>query len=210
MITIHHLGVSQSDRIVWLMHELGLPYHLEWYDRGPDGLMPPAYLALHPAATAPVITDGKLVLAESAAIVEYISQRYGNGKLSVPPAAPNYPDYLYFMQFNNNVQGMFFAKLALGAAGDGAPALVRGLVKRREDGYYRFLEQQLGNHPFVAGPDFTCADVMVTFNLTSLSRFGGRTVDDLPNVQAYMARITQRPAYVEAMKIAGPGATKPA
>ena len=210
MITIHHLGVSQSDRIVWLMHELGLPYDLKWYDRGPDGLMPPEYLALHPAATAPVITDGKLVLAESGAIVEYISQRYGNGKLSVPPAAPNYPDYLYFMHWSNNVQGMFFSKLAANASG-GANAVnvVSGLIKRREDGYHRALEQQLGKYDFAAGPEFTCADVMITFNLTSLSRFGGRPIDDLPNVQKYVARITQRPAYVEAMKIAGPGAVKP-
>ena len=115
MLTIHHLGVSQSDRIVWLMEELGLPYELKWYDRGPDGLLPPEYLALHPAATAPVIADGERVLAESAAIVEYISHRYGGGRLSVAPDRPNYPDYLYWMHFNNNVQGLFFAKLAAGA-----------------------------------------------------------------------------------------------
>lgn len=208
MITIHHLGVSQSDRIVWLMEELGLPYELLWYDRGADGLMPPEYLALHPAATAPVVEDGDLVLAESAAICEYVSQRHGKGRLSVAPDRPNYFDYLYFMHFNNNVQGMFFAKLAAGAAkNDGG--VVAGLLKRREDGYYRYLDQQLGKHEFVAGPDFTCADVMVTFNLTSLSRFGGRTIDDLPNVLSYVERITKRPAYVEAMQIAGPTATKP-
>jgi glutathione S-transferase len=85
-----------------------------------------------------------------------------------------------------------------------------GVIVRREDGYYRVLEQQLGRHPYVAGPDFTCADIMVTFNLTSLSRFGGRTIDDLPNVQSYVARITERPAYVAAMKLAGPTAQKPA
>lgn len=207
MITIHHLGVSQSDRIVWLMEELGLPYRLKWYDRGPDGLAPPEYLALHPAATAPVIEDGSLVLAESAAICEYVSQRYGAGKLSVAVSQPNYPDYLYFMHWNNNVQGMFFSKLAAGAAkSDGGP--IAGVLKRREDGYYRMLEQQLAKNEFVAGPELTCADIMVTFNLTSLSRFGGRTIDDLPNVQAYVGRITKRPAYVKAMQIAGPTAVK--
>jgi glutathione S-transferase len=210
MITIHHLGVSQSDRIVWLMEELGLPYELKWYDRGPDGLAPPEYLALHPAATAPVIQDGDLVLAESAAICEYVSQRYGKGRLSVAPDRPNYPDYLYFMHFNNNVQGMFFAKLAANAAGgQNASNPVAGVIKRREDGYYRYLEQQLAKNAYAAGSEFSCADVMIAFNLTSLSRFGGRTIDDLPNVQAYVARIAQRPAYVKAMKIAGPTATKP-
>lgn len=206
MLTIHHLGVSQSDRVVWLMEELGLPYRLEWYDRGPDGLMPPAYVALHPAATAPVITDGDRVLAESGAIVEYISHRYGGGRLSVTPDQPNYPDYLYWMHFNNNVQGLFFAKLASGGQPD---PRVGGFVRRREDGYYRYLNQCLGESPYVAGPEFTCADIMVAFNLTSLSRFGGRPIDDLPNVLAYVERITKRPAYAKAMEIAGPGATRP-
>src|SRR6185436_16999799 len=77
MITIHHLGVSQSDRVVWLMEELGLPYHLKWYKRGPDLLAPPEFLALHPAATAPIIEDGDMLLAESGAIVEYICHRHG-------------------------------------------------------------------------------------------------------------------------------------
>jgi glutathione S-transferase len=206
MLTLHHLGVSQSDRIVWLMEELGLPYRLVWYDRGPDGLAPPEYLALHPAATAPVIEDGELVLAESAAIVEYISHRYGGGRLSVAPDRPEYPDYLYWMHFNNNVQGLFFAKLAAGAA---TPAPVRAFIERRENGYYRHLERRLGASPYVAGAELTCADLMVTFNLTSLSRFGGRTIDDLPNVLAYVDRIAKRPAYVKAMGIAGPSATRP-
>lgn len=209
MITIHHLGVSQSDRIVWLMEELALPYRLKWYDRGADGLMPPEYRALHPAATAPVIEEDGRMLAESAAICEYVSQRYAGGRLSVAPDRANYFDYLYFMHWNNNVQGMFFAKLGAGAALKDAANPVAGVIKRREDGYYRVLEQQLAKNPFVAGSDFSCADIMVTFNLTSLSRFGGRTIDDLPNVQAYVARIAQRPAYVKAMKIAGPTATRP-
>jgi glutathione S-transferase len=210
MITIHHLGVSQSDRIVWLMEELKLPYRLEWYDRGPDGLLPPAYLTLHPAATAPVITDGDLVLPESAAIVEYISHRYGEGRLSVAPERPNYPDYLYWMHFNNNVQGLFFAGLASRAQGAGdAKNPVLGFIERRESGYYRHLDQRLGESPYLAGPDFTCADLMVTFNLTTLSRLGGRSIDDLPHVAPYLERITRRPAYMRAMSIAGPTATRP-
>jgi glutathione S-transferase len=208
MITIHHLGVSQSDRIVWLMEELGLPYQLKWYDRGPDGLMPPEYLALHPAATAPVITDGDRVIAESAAICEYVSHRYGGGRLSVAPDQPNYADYVYWMHFNNNVQGLFFAKLAAGAQSGGAANPVLGFIKRREDGYHRFLNQRLGESPYLAGPEFTLADIMVTFNLTSLSRFGGRPIDDLPNVLGYVERITKRPAYAKAMEIAGPAAKR--
>lgn len=87
MITIHHLGVSQSERIVWLMEELELPYRLKWYRRKQDRLAPDEYLALHPAATAPVIEDGDSVLAESGAILEYICHRYASGKLKEPAAA---------------------------------------------------------------------------------------------------------------------------
>jgi glutathione S-transferase len=208
MLTIHHLGVSQSDRIVWLMEELGLPYRLKWYDRGPDGLAPPEYRALHPAATAPVIEDDGRVLAESAVIVEYISHKYGGGRLSVMPGDASYPEYLYWMHFNNNVQGLFFAQLALGTRQDPDSARVAGFIERRRDGYYRTLERRLGESTYLAGPQLTCADIMVTFNLTSLSRFGGRSIDDLPNVLAYVERIGQRPAYQKAMAIAGPSAPR--
>lgn len=211
MIIIHHLGVSQSDRIVWLMEELGLPYELKWYNRKPDRLAPDEYLALHPAATAPVIQDGDLMLAESAAIVEYICHRYADGKFTVRPDQPNYAEYLYWMHFNNNILGLFLAKSALRAQAHGPEAdRIGGLIKRREEGYFRYLEQRLGASPYLAGPEFTCADVMVIFDLTSLPRFGGRTIEDLPNARSYVQRIGERPAYVKAMKIAGPTAVPPA
>ena len=146
MITIHHLGVSQSDRIVWLMEELGLPYELKWYDRGDDFLAPAEYRALHPAGTAPVITDGDLVMAESTAIVEYISQRHGGGRLSVHPDDPDYPHYLYWMQFNNNLQSVLFIKIAVQSAGmePTADNIMMTTTLRREEGIYRALEQRLG------------------------------------------------------------------
>ena len=211
MITIHHLGVSQSDRVVWLMEELGLPYKLKWYARKADRLAPDDFLALHPAATAPIIEDNGLVLPESGAIVEYICHRHAGGKLTASPEQPNYPDYLYWMHFNNNILGLFFAKRALTLHPIAGPDAQRmdGLFKRRENGYYRFLDRQLGKSPFVAGPEFTCADIMVVFPLTSLALFGGRTIDDLPNVVSYVKRISARPAYIKAMTIAGPKAVPP-
>ena len=210
MITIHHLGMSQSDRIVWLMEELELPYDLKWYRRNELRLAPDEYLALHPAATAPVIEDGDTVLAESGAIVEYICHRYADGRLTVGPAQPNYAEYLYWMHFNNNVQGLFFSKMSLGSTpATPETATMRSVIGRRENNYYRYLDQRLGESPFLAGDEFTCADVMVAFNVTALPLFGGRGVDDLPNVQAYVKRLDQRPAYRKAMEIAGPAATPP-
>lgn len=212
MITIHHLGVSQSDRIVWLMEELGLPYKLQWYDRGADFLAPAEYRALHPVGTAPIITDGELVMAESTAIVEYISQCHGGGRLSVPPADPNYPHYLFWMQFNNNLQATLFVKIAFQSTGVAVSAdnPMLATTLRREDGIYRALEQRLGESEYLGGPRFSCADIMSAFNLTSLGMLGARTIDDkLPHTRDYVARITARPAYIKAMSIAGPAATRP-
>lgn len=211
MIKIHHLGVSQSDRVVWLMEELGLPYEIEWYDRGPDMLAPSEYRALHPAGTAPVIEDGDVVLCESAAIVEYIIQRHGNGKLGVSPTQPNYPDYLFWMTFSNSVQSTFFMRLIERQFSEEVRNANPGpsLVDRRESTYYQCLEDRLGEVDYLAGSEFTGADIMMMFNLTTLARFGGRTIGDLPNVQAYVARVTARPAYFKAMSIAGPNAQRP-
>jgi len=208
MITIHHLGVSQSDRIVWLMEELDLPYRLKWHKRTEAGLAPNEFLALHPAAMAPVIEDDGTVLTESAVIAEYICHRYAGGKLTVGPQESNYADYLYWMHLNNNILGLFFAKSALGAVGqDSAAERIRSVVRRREGQYFNFLNARLGVSPYLVGPDFTCADVMVMFPLTSLPLFGGRTIDDLPNVVSYVRRVEARPAYIKAMAIAGPNAT---
>ena len=209
MLTIHHLGISQSDRVVWLMEELGLPYRLQWYNRGPDRFMPPEYRALHPAATAPVLQDGDRMLVESAVILEYVCHKYAAGKLTVGPSQPNYPDYLYWMHWNNNVLGLFFAKRALGEAQGPEAERTGGLIRRRSEGYYNYLERRLGEVPYLAGSEFSCADIMVTFNLTSLPLFGGQSIDALPNAQAYVKRIGERPAYQRAMKIAGPTATPP-
>jgi glutathione S-transferase len=211
MITIHHLGVSQSDRIVWLMEELGLPYKLKWYNRKADRLAPDEFLALHPAATAPVIEDGGKILPESGAIVEHICHRHAGGRLTVRPDQPNYADYLYWMHWHNNVLGLFFAKAALRAQQPHGPEARRidGLVQRRERGYYAFLEQTLAKSPYPAGSEFTCADIMVMFDLSSLPLFGGRSIDDLPNTVAYVKRIAARPAYIKAMQIAGPKAPPP-
>ncbi len=205
MLTIHHLGVSQSDRIVWLMEELGLPYKLVWHRRGEDRLMQADYLALHPAATAPVVDDDGRMLSESTAIVEYICHKYAGGRLTVGPGAPNYFDYLYWLQLNNNMMGLQFGRIGLGEQTDGWAA---GLFQRRADGYARFVEQALAAHPYLAGDEFTCADIMSAYSFRPRAILGAR--DDMPNARAYMARIEARPAYIRAMALAGPEAQPPA
>src|SRR5436190_22381021 len=100
MLTVHHLGKSQSERIVWLCEELDIPYELKTYARAPL-MAPPDYKALHPIGSAPVITDGDLVLAESGAIVDYIIARHGNGRLALTKDHPDFAPYLYWFHFAN-------------------------------------------------------------------------------------------------------------
>ena len=99
MITVCHLSKSRSERIVWLMEELGLDYRLEWYEREPSGAAPPSMRDIHALGKAPIIRDGDLVLAESGAIVHYIVERHGGGRLGVPGADPRFPGYTYWMHF---------------------------------------------------------------------------------------------------------------
>ena len=210
MITIHHLGVSQSERIVWLMEELALPYRLKWYDRMPNRLAPPDFLKLHPTAMAPVIEDDGRVLVESAVIAEYICHRHAGGKFTLRPEQPGYYDYLYWMHFNNSAMGLRFTKSVLQAGATGPVAdTMREVVRRREEQFYKYLDQRLGESPFLAGPELTCADIMTVYRLTTAILFGARPIDDLPDVVAYVKRIEARPAYQKAMSVAGPKAAAP-
>lgn len=211
MITIYHLGVSQSDRIIWLMEELGLPYKLEWFDRAESGLAPSEYKALHPVATAPVIRDGDTVLCESHAIIEYIINRYGNGRFGVDKDQANYAEYLYWMSFRDSFQANLMLRMFLRNASPDDLAVQRadGFSKDREDRMFNHLEQRLGESDYLAGPEFTAADLINFFAFTTLPIFGGPTVDHLPNISAYVKRVSQRPAYIKAMAIAGPQAKRP-
>ena len=204
MLTVHHLGISQSDRIVWLCEELGNPYELKRYDRDPVSRMEPAaYKALHPFGTAPVITDGDLTLGETGAIMEYILTKYGNGALTVGPDRPNYADYLYWFHFANGSfmpAGMVdMVVTILGVQGDAVAAL-----RARTETAHAMVEKRLGEAPYFAGQDFTAADIIMLFPLTTMRAFAPRDLAPYPNIRAYLQRIGQRPTYRRAMAKADP------
>ena len=205
MLTIHHLGISQSDRVVWLCEELGVPYELKHYDRDPQTRGAPAeYKALTPFGTAPVITDDDLTLGESGAIVEYIIQTYGDGRLTVRPGAPNYADYLFWFHFGNGSL-MPSAMMDLAARRADDPTPVAQMLGSRIDRAYAQLESRLGEVPYLAGEEFTAADIMNLFPLTTMRLFGPRDLSPNPNIRAYLQRIGERPAFRRAMEKADPG-----
>ena len=205
MLTVHHLGRSQSERIVWLCEELGLDYELRRYERAPL-LAPPEYKALHPIGTAPVITDGDLVLGESGAIIEYVIAKYGAGRLARQAGHPEFAHYLYWLHFGN---GSFQALLhrTLTASRLEAPPdhrVLRDLEARRGRAL-DFLDRRLGDADYLAGGELTAADIMIVFSLTTMRSFLPYDLKPYPNILAYLGRIAAREAYQRAMRKGDPG-----
>jgi glutathione S-transferase len=206
MLTVHHLGISQSERIVWLCEELGLDYTVKRYDRRTDNrLAPDEYKALHPMGIAPVITDGDLVLGESGAICEYICARHGNGRLVPAPDDPDYADHLFWFHWSN---GTFMTTLMMQLVqaqtlpSDSPPL---PFVQERSDRGWAMVESRLGQAPFFGGRDLTIADIMMVYCLTTSRAFRGTVIDGYPNLKRYLQRIGERPAYQRAMAKAEPG-----
>ena len=209
MLTVHHLGVSQSERIVWLCEELGIDYVLKIYERRADNrLAPDDYKALHPLGTAPIITDGDIVLPESTAICEYIINTYGGGRLAVAPGAPGYADYLFWFHFAN---GAFMpsqmSSMIARVLGVGPEDPRSAFVNARSETAWALLESRLGEVPYLAGEAFTAADIMMGFGLTTMRYFVPRDISGSPNILAYLQRIAARPAYQRAMQKGDPGMT---
>lgn len=205
MLTVHHLGLSQSERIVWLCEELGLEYQFRRYERRTDNrLAPDEYKALHPMGIAPVITDGELVLGESAAICEYINVRLGDGKLAPPPSDPDYPAHLFWFHWSNaTFMTTKMMELALAMAGSDGAAVP--FVQERASRGRALIEQRLAEVPYFGGRNLTLADIMMVYSLTTSRAFGNASLDGLPNTRAYLQRIGERPAYRRAMAKAEPG-----
>ena len=205
MLIVHHLGISQSERIVWLCEELGIPYELKIYERDKVTRMgPPEYKALHPLGTAPIITDGDIVLPESGAIIEYIIGKYGNGRLAVGPGAPNFAEYLFWFHFANGSM-MPNQMGGMGARPAGAEESPRArMMRERGERTWKLVEDRLGQSPYLAGPDFTAADIIMLFPLTTMRAFAPRDISAYPNIRAYLKRIGERPAYRRAMEKGDP------
>ena len=207
MLTVHHLGKSQSERIVWLCEELEIPYELKSYTRDAVTMLaPPDYKALHPIGAAPVIADGDLVLAESGAIVDYIMAKHGNGRLVLRPDDPDFAQFLYWFHFANGTlqagMGRLMILNRLKLAEDN-PMLVatRGRIDRAFD----LVDARVRDAEYLAGDTFTTADIMIGFSLTTMRYFQPYDLSRCPNVLKYLGRIGARAAYRRAMEKGDPG-----
>jgi glutathione S-transferase len=207
MLTVHHLGKSQSERIVWMCEELEIPYELKRYTRDSVTMLaPPDYKALHPIGAAPVIADGDLVLAESGAIVDYLMAKYGKGRLTLRPDDPDFAQFLYWFHFANGTlqagMGRLMILNRLKLAEDN-PMLVatRGRVDRAFD----LVDARVRDAEYLAGSAFTTADIMMGFSLTTMRYFQPYDLQRCPNVVKYLGRIAARPAYRRAMEKGDPG-----
>jgi glutathione S-transferase len=209
MITIYHLNMSRSERIIWLMEELGLPYKLEKFQRGPDMLAPASLKQVSPLGKAPAIRDGDTVLIESGAIVEYIINRHGGGRLGVPISSPDYPRYLQWMHFaEGSAMTQFLVHLFLGGfipGIDQSQPMVKTFMARTPE-MLRFLDGELSRSSYFVGNSFTAADLMMNFPFGMLTKFAQYDLTPYPNIVGHMATIAKRPAYVKAMALADPSA----
>jgi glutathione S-transferase len=209
MLTVHHLGKSQSERIVWLCEELEIPYELKRYDRDPvTRLAPPEYKALHPIGAAPLITDGDLVLAESGAVIEYIVAKHGNGRLALAADHPDFAQFLYWFHFANGTlqpamgRNMILSRLRLA---EDNPILLA--MRGRLDLALGLVEARLGKVAYFAGREFTTADIMTVFSLTTMRLFLPFDLAPYPAILAYLQRIAKRASYQRAMRKGDPDMT---
>lgn len=217
MITVHHLESSRSHRVLWLLEELEVPYEIRRYARDPvTSQAPPALREVHPLGKSPVITDGEATVAESGAIVEYLVETYGDGRLVPEPGTEAHRRYRYFMHYAEGslmpylTMKVVFRKvetaplpffvrpIAKGIAGKVNATFLDPNLKRHLD----FLEDALERHDWFAGDDFTGADVQMAFPLEAAAvraPFG----EGRPRLTAYLERVRARPAWQRAVERGG-------
>lgn len=217
MLTVHHLNNSRSQRVLWLLEELGVPYEIVRYQRQPNMLAPKELRQIHPLGKSPVITDNGNTVAESGAILEYIVDTYGDGRLIPPPKTPERLRYTYFLHYAEG-SAMFplLQKLIFSIMPRRAPPLMRPMVSMVANKalstmvdpqlrqHMAFWEGELSKSEWFAGGDFTAADIQMSFPLEAASSRSGLNATDHPKCVAFLKRIHARPAYVRALEKGGP------
>ena len=215
MITVHHLNNSRSQRILWLLEELGVPYEVKRYERDAKTMLaPPELHAVHPLGKSPVITDGDKTIAETGAIVEYLLDTYGEGRLAPAAGTPEHLRYVYWLHF---AEGSAMPPLVMTLVFSAIPARVpffirpvaklisetvqKNFLRPNIEAQLTLMESELANGGWFAGEAFTAADVMMSFPVEAAATRGG--LGEAPKLKAWLARIHARPAYQAALQRGG-------
>lgn len=218
MIIVHHLEHSRSQRVLWLLEELGLQYKIRHYQRDKHTMLaPPELAAVHPLGKSPVITDGDVTVAETGAIVEYLLDAHGAGRLRPAPGTPEHLRYRYWLHFAEGsampplLIALIFDRIAQAPMPFFVRPVARAIAEKALDATARpnirrqldFMEAELANRPWFAGAEFSAADVMMSFPLEAASQRAGLDASR-PRLMDFLARIHARPAYRRALKRGGP------
>ena len=216
MITVHHLADSRSQRVLWLLEEMGRPYEVKRYERNPATMLaPPELKAIHPLGKSPVVDDGEVRVAETGAIVEYLLEGPDGSALRPAPGTEAGRRYTYWLHYaEGSAMTPLLLKLIFGQLPKRSPGLVRPVVKaisaKAQDGFIdpqiaahtAYWEAELGKSEWFAGDQFSAADIMMSFPIEA-----GATrapYDDKPRLKAFLEKIHARPAYQRALERGGP------
>ncbi|WP_408095508.1 glutathione S-transferase family protein [Peredibacter sp. HCB2-198] len=214
MITLHHLNNSRSQRILWLLEELGLPYEIKRYQRDKVTMLaPPELKAIHPLGKSPVITDGDLVLAESGAIIEYLVNKYGHDRLR-PSSEKEQLRYTYWLHYaEGSAMPLLLLALIFNKIDKSAPFFIRpiaskitGTVRKMFINpqlklHFDFMEGELQKNTWFAGHEFSAADIQMSFPVEAAESRGG--LEGRPKLKEYLNKIHSRPAYKRALEKGG-------
>lgn len=218
MITVHHLENSRSQRILWLLEELGVPYEVKRYERDKKtNLAPKELLKVHPLGKSPVIDEDGAVIAETGAIIEHIVETHGAGRLVPAKGTPDYRRYRYWMYAAEGsympplVMALFLNRMETAPMPFFAKPVAKKLTQAVRDGYlthttkalFDYLDGELAKGDFLAGKDFSAADIIMSFPAeASLQRVDA--AKSAKNLKSYVDRLHARPAYKRALEKGGP------
>ncbi|MCT4702933.1 glutathione S-transferase [Enterobacteriaceae bacterium H20N1] len=216
MIIVHHLNNSRSQRVLWMLEELELPYQIVRYQREPTMLAPEALKKVHPLGKSPVLEDNGNIIAESGAIIEYLQETYDTESRLKPSSAQDKLQYRFWLHYaEGSLMPLLMMKLVFSRMGKApVPWLLRPVGNMLGQGiqkaylnkqiltHARFIEEHLGKTPWFAGQTFSAADIQMSFPLIALLARGG--INDLPNLQAWMKNAQMRPAWQRAIQQGGP------
>jgi glutathione S-transferase len=218
MLTVHHLDNSRSQRVLWLLEELELPYEIKFYRRDPETMLaPPELVAVHPLGKSPVLTDGDITVAESGAIIEYLVDRYGAGRLVPPAGTPERLRWTYWLHFAEGsamsplLLKLIFDRIRTSPMPFFVKPIARGIADKVEAGFIRpnltrqldFMEAELQQRPWFAGQEFSAADIQMSFPLEAAAARAGLDASR-PRLMDFLKRIHARPAYRKALERGGP------